>query len=112
MQSHWVTTVTTICRCIYAMQPSHVETMRRALARMSLRFPAAGLVLQLGDRFYEHSRNGLREVQWASATPPPVVTRMSAINLIHHGGPPLPTHTHTHTPPPAPAASEKLTLWH
>ena len=59
--------------------------MKRALERLSRRFPTAGLVLQLGDKFYEHRDGQLREVPWVGATPPPVVTRMSAINLPRHG---------------------------
>mmetsp|Transcript_12051 Transcript_12051/g.36168 ORF Transcript_12051/g.36168 Transcript_12051/m.36168 type:complete len:398 (-) Transcript_12051:348-1541(-) len=66
-------------------EPAHVETMKRALARLSARFPTAGLVLQLGDNFYEHKDGELRPVPWVGSIPPPVVTRMSAIQLPRHG---------------------------
>ncbi len=77
--------LTVMTQCKYVLQPQHVQTMQRALERLSRRFPTAGLVLQLGDKFYEHRDGELREVPWVGATPPPVVTRMSAINLPRHG---------------------------
>ena len=62
-----------------------MRAMEQALVRLSGRFPKAGLVLQLGDKFYEHRNGELREVPWVCTTPPPVVTRMSAVNLPSHG---------------------------
>lgn len=66
-------------------QPDHVETMKRALTRLSQKFPTAGLVLQLGDQFYRYNGATLEVVPWVSQTPPPVVSRMSAIKLPRHG---------------------------
>lgn len=67
------------------MQPAHQEMMNQALAELTKRCPAAGLVLQLDDKFWEHRDGKPQEVPWAGAIPPPVVTRMSAVKLPRHG---------------------------
>lgn len=63
----------------------HVETMKRALMKLSQQFPAAGLVLQLGETFYRYNDGALEVVPWVCRIPPPVVARMSAIKLPRHG---------------------------
>lgn len=79
-------------------QPSHVETMRRAMERLAVRFPRGGFVLQLGDRFYRYVDGGLQEVPWDGSTPPPVATRMSAVDLPRHGRCVLVEGQHLHIP--------------
>ena len=62
-----------------------MEAIQRAHARLASRFPRAGLVLQLGSRFYKRQGGDLQEMAWPFATPPPVVTRMSAVRLPLYG---------------------------
>jgi len=81
--------------------PAHQQKMEETLAQLTKRFPAAGLVLQLGDKFWEHREGKLQEVPWAGATPPPSVTRMSAIILPHHGRCVLVEGKHLHVTPPS-----------
>lgn len=84
-------------------QRSHVETMEKALKCLSEKFPKAGLILQLGSRFYRYKSSGLEEVPWNGATPPPLVVRMSAIKLPRHGRCVLVEGKHLHIrKPPSP----------
>ncbi len=68
-----------------SLQAGHVEAIQRAHARLASQFPRAGLILQLGSRFYERQDGNLQEVAWPFATPPPVVTRIFAVHLPPYG---------------------------
>lgn len=62
-----------------------MEAIQRAHARLASRFSRAGLMLQLGGRFYKRQDGNLQVVAWPFATPPPVVTRISAVHLPLYG---------------------------
>eukprot|EP00208_Stichococcus_sp_RCC1054_P004080 CAMPEP_0206149392 /NCGR_PEP_ID=MMETSP1473-20131121/37751_1 /ASSEMBLY_ACC=CAM_ASM_001109 /TAXON_ID=1461547 /ORGANISM="Stichococcus sp, Strain RCC1054" /LENGTH=328 /DNA_ID=CAMNT_0053546853 /DNA_START=1107 /DNA_END=2093 /DNA_ORIENTATION=+ len=68
-----------------ASQEAHTEKMERTLVRLSNRFPKAGMKLQLGTKFYSSEAGQVQEEDWTYDVPPPVVTRMSAVQLPKHG---------------------------